>query len=210
MSRFVIVTGKIAEGGRLSDIYAARDGDFVAAVDGGVRLARDCGIKPEVAIGDFDSMDIDEVADAGIDTIKLPSAKADTDTFAAAKHGVKLGYKNFLIAGGLSGRLDHTIANLQTLAYLSAAGYEAEAIDYKNRARMLAKGETIQVGNREKYFSVYSFAGEARVTIRNARWNLDAEKITNKFPVGTSNEPLSPGSEIQCEEGTVLVVMSID
>jgi thiamine pyrophosphokinase len=142
--------------------------------------------------------------------IKLPTEKADTDTFAAAKHGIKLGYKDFLILGGLSGRLDHTIANIQTLALLASEGCRAEIIDNKNRLKILMPGEIAFVEDSERYFSVYSFEREAVVTIKNAKWDLDMARLINRFPVGTSNEPLSPRSEVLCENGLVLVVISKD
>src|SRR5699024_682398 len=58
--------------------------------------------------------------------LQVPVEKDDTDTFLAAKYGMEQGCRAFHIYGGTGGRLDHTLANLQLLVWLSqreARGY---------------------------------------------------------------------------------------
>ena len=52
----------------------------------------------------------------------LPTHKDDTDMLAAIRKGLGLGYRQFQIYGGLGGRLDHTIANIQCLLFLHNRG----------------------------------------------------------------------------------------
>ena len=64
-----------------------------------------------------------EVPDAGERVRRLPVEKDDTDTLAAVKLGLERGCTDFWIYGGTGGkRLDHTLANLQTLLYLRRRG----------------------------------------------------------------------------------------
>ena len=49
------------------------------------------------------------------DIIHVPVEKDDTDTLLCLKYGMELGYREFLMIGGIGGRLDHTMANIQTL-----------------------------------------------------------------------------------------------
>ncbi len=51
-----------------------------------------------------------------------PPEKDDTDMMLAIKLGLSRGYREFAIYGGLGGRLDHTIANIQALTYLAGEG----------------------------------------------------------------------------------------
>ena len=86
-------------------------------------------------IGDFDSA---EAPDCG-EIERHPVMKADTDTMLCLKHGLKLGYERFLFVGGMGGRLDHTLANLQTLAY-AERGAGAEMSDEFCRAVVVRNG----------------------------------------------------------------------
>ena len=72
------------------------------------------GIKPHILIGDFDSLDTE---DADCPVIRLQAEKDDTDTLVCFRHGLEKGFNDFIILGGLGGRLDHTFANLQILSH---------------------------------------------------------------------------------------------
>ena len=113
-----------------------RPDDFVIAVDGGVSRLRQQGIRPDFLLGDFDSLapeDADIVAkyrEMGDPSfLQLPVEKDDTDTMAAAKLGIEKGYTEFLIYGGLGARLDHTMANIQTLAWILRHGGQGWLLD---------------------------------------------------------------------------------
>ena len=89
--------------------------DYVIAADGGYdHLVKD-GIVPDLLIGDMDSIN----KEVNISNCKkLPVKKDDTDMIAAIKEGLQKRYTQFEIYGALGGRLDHTIANIQTLFFL--------------------------------------------------------------------------------------------
>ena len=77
-------------------------------------------IVPDLLLGDFDSMD----QPADFDRVRrVPVEKDDTDTMLAVKTGLEQGCGEFYLYGGTGGkRLDHTLANLQTLLYLRRRG----------------------------------------------------------------------------------------
>ncbi|WEV58491.1 thiamine diphosphokinase [Bifidobacterium sp. ESL0728] len=93
---------------------------FVIAADGGLDHVRGLGIRPNLAIGDFDSTNVD--VPQGVETIALPPEHDDPDMLSALKTGWSRGYRDFRIYGGLGGRIDHTIANIQMLALLAHNG----------------------------------------------------------------------------------------
>ena len=101
-------------------------GDLVIAADAGYRVCQQEGLVPDVILGDFDSM---EAPDAGEKVCRLPVEKDDTDAMLAVRRGLELGYREFVLYGSLDGpRLDHTVANFQTLQFLAdrgAVGYLA-------------------------------------------------------------------------------------
>ena len=89
------------------------DADYVIAADAGYENACRVGVEPDLLLGDYDSAPRPE---AGAKTVFLPAEKDDTDTYYAARKALELGATDVVIVGGLGGaRLDHTLANLQTL-----------------------------------------------------------------------------------------------
>ena len=98
---------------------------LVIAADAGWRWARALGVEPDILLGDYDSDRPPADVPAGrID--RLPAEKDDTDTHYAARRALEEGCGQVVILGGLGGRLDHTLANMNTLLYL--AGHGAEAV----------------------------------------------------------------------------------
>ncbi|MBB2955150.1 thiamine pyrophosphokinase [Bifidobacterium commune] len=93
---------------------------LVIAADGGFDHANVLGIKPDLVIGDFDSANAS--IPQGIETIRLPAEHDDPDMLSALKIGWSRGCRDFFIYGALGGRIDHAIANVQLLAFLSHHG----------------------------------------------------------------------------------------
>ena len=89
--------------------------DFLIAADGGLRHVQALGLTPDAVIGDFDSLGyVPEQA------VVYPVEKDDTDAMLAVKLGLERGFRRFVIYGGMDGkRLDHTVANFQTLSFLA-------------------------------------------------------------------------------------------
>ena len=95
-------------------------GDLVLAADAGYQICRRENIVPICCWGDFDSMD----QPADFDHVhRVPVEKDDTDTMLAVKTALEQGCDTVYIYGGTGGkRLDHTLANLQTLLYIRRRG----------------------------------------------------------------------------------------
>ena len=92
--------------------------DYIIAADGGLAHTNALGITPHCILGDFDSLGyVPESANV------FPVEKDDTDAMLAVRRGLELGYKEFYLYGSLDGkRLDHTVANFQTLQFLCDHG----------------------------------------------------------------------------------------
>lgn len=98
---------------------------FVAAADSGASAALAAGRRPDLLVGDFDSLDAAALAEcrrAQVEICSLPVHKDQTDGEYLLGRLAGLGYSRLLIMGGLGGRLDHTLANIFTVLPLAAAG----------------------------------------------------------------------------------------
>ena len=93
--------------------------DFVIAADKGYEALEAYGVPPDLVVGDFDSLGR---RPSHPNVIQLPSAKDDTDMVYALREGLDRGFRRFVLLGGVGGRLEHTLANLQALSWLTTQG----------------------------------------------------------------------------------------
>lgn len=197
-----------------------RPQDFVIAVDGGLKYLMECGIEPDFLLGDFDSLGeefsdiVAKYREMGEDHfLQLPVVKDDTDTMAAARLGIRIGYKEFLIYGAMGGRLDHTMANIQTMIWILRNGGRASMFDKNTRVTVIGPGVFEIPEEFEGTVSLFSLDRSLRdVTIRGMKYEVKNAAVPNDYPVGCSNETLpqggSKGAYYSIGEGTGLLVMT--
>jgi len=188
--------------GDAADAYTAREDDFILCADAGLETARRAGAKPEAVIGDFDSMDAPE----GENVIRHPVIKDDTDTMLCVKYALEMGFGDFLVVGGIGGRLDHTLANLQTLNYLAERGCHAELCDGKVHA-VAVKDGSVRIQRTAGKLSVFALCGRCEgVFIRGAKYELEDGVIEPDFPLGMGNDFKDDFAEIGVKKGILLVL----
>lgn len=182
--------------------------DFVIAADAGIRYLEECGITADLVIGDFDSLDD---VPSYPNTITLKAEKDDTDMLAAVREGIKAGYSDFHIYCGMGGRIDHTIANLQVLAYLSENGMRGFLFGKDNVITAITN-QTITFDKIPSgYVSVFSHTEKSEgVYLRGLKYELTDAVLTNTFPLGVSNEFIGKKSSISVGSGTLLIVLPAD
>lgn len=182
-----------------------RDDDFIIAADGGLRHTKKLGLTPHIVMGDMDSMKGQTIPDGAI---LFPAQKDDTDTMLAIKQGLKLGYRSFVIYGGLGGRLDHTVANIQALSYLLGEEAEGTLIDENHKVFLLRNGK-ISLDEPYHYISVFAYGGVCRgVTLQGVQYPLNRATLTPDFPLGASNQQKGEKALIQVEDGTLLLILA--
>ncbi len=175
--------------------------DFVICCDGGYLHAFAAGITPNLILGDFDSSD---VPNCDIETIILPCEKDDTDSFFAAKEGLKRGFERFLLLGVTGGRLDHTLGAISILEFLQKNGAEGEIYDQNTKIRVCNTSLSVKKGCR--YFSVFAIGSAESVCICGAKYNLDNAVINSHYQYGISNEVTDEFATISVGQGNVIVM----
>lgn len=101
--------------------FAPGPDDLVLAADGGYRALYSLGYTPDLLLGDFDSLG-DLPLPADLPVLRFPVRKDDTDTGLALRHGLDLGFRDFALYGCAGGRVDHLLANFQSMARVSRLG----------------------------------------------------------------------------------------
>lgn len=193
-------------------------GDYVICADGGFEFALKENIVPNALIGDFDSYSFSDVENVitsnqefdHMEIIRTSPIKDDTDTLMCIKFGIKKGFDDFILLGGLGGRLDHTFANIQILSYLLDNKMTGVIKDGNNKAAMIQGKDQINLSSGgSKYFSVYSYTSECTGVYEiNSKYTLDNATITQSNPLGTSNEFLDGAVTIKVKEGKLLIIES--
>lgn len=207
MSRCVIIAAHITSPVR--GIVNLRDDDLVICADGGYAFAKREGILPAIVIGDFDSLP--GGVPTGVKTLTVPVEKDDTDLMLCLKYGIEHGCDEFVLAGALGGRLDHTLAALQVAAYGCAQDCFVLLADENNLATVMGPG-TARVPRMEGYkLSVLAYTQRCTgVCESGVKWPLDHIVMSSDTPLGISNEFTAECAEISCETGQLLILLSRD
>lgn len=177
--------------------------DYVIAADGGLQHTQALGIEPQEILGDFDSLGY-----IPQDARVFPVEKDDTDAMLAARRGLALGFRELLYYGSLDGkRLDHTVANYQTLQYLADHGARGYLVGQDFLVTVVKEGTISFPEGTEGLLSVFCLGADARgVSLRGLYYPLEEGTLTAGFPLGVSNHFTGAPAEISVEAGSLLVM----
>lgn len=177
--------------------------DLIIAADGGLRHFEGAARQPDVILGDFDSLGyVPQGAQV------FPVEKDDTDVMLAVRHGLSRGFREFLIYGGMDGpRLDHTIANFQTLAFLRKQNARGFLVGKTHMATVISNETITFSGEQKGILSVFCLGQDATgVTVRGLKYSLEKGTLTADLPLGVSNHFMGTQSQISVENGSLLLI----
>ena len=177
--------------------------DYIIAADGGLAHVQALGITAPCILGDFDSLGY--VPEA---STVFPVEKDDTDAMLAVRRGLELGYKEFYLYGSLDGkRLDHTVANFQTLQFLCDHGAYGYLIGKDYMVTAVKDGALLFPNTATGIFSVFCMGSDAEgVTIRGGKYEARQATLSAGFPLGVSNHFMGKPVTVSVENGSLLVL----
>ena len=177
--------------------------DFIIAADGGLAHVQKLGITPHGILGDFDSLGY-----IPQNSTVFPVEKDDTDAMLAVRKGLELGFREFYLYGSLDGpRLDHTVANFQTLQYLADRGAVGYLIGKDYIVTVVKDGKLRFPAACTGIFSVFCMGADAEgVTIRGGKYEVENVRLTAGFPLGVSNHFTGNEVTVSVEKGSLLVL----
>ncbi len=190
--------------------------ELLAAVDAGMQFFYDAKQKPDLIIGDFDSVNQEALhyfeAQEGISWLRLIPEKDDTDTEAAVRTIIRAGYTQIHILGGTGCRLDHVLGNIQLLGIGLEADVDILLVDAHNRIRMIK--EDISIFRNEQYghyVSLLPFTPEVTgITLHGMKYPLTDYTMRCYMSIGISNEIVEEEARIQIRDGVLLVLETKD
>lgn len=184
-------------------IETIRSDDYIIAADGGYAHTQALGITPNLILGDFDSLGYAPEA-----AMRFPIEKDDTDSMLAVRQGLDMGYDRFFLYGCLDGpRLDHTLANFQTLQFLADRGATGWLIG-KDYIATVIQNQCLRFDTgAQGTISVFCMGKDAHgVDISGLKYTLSDGTLTAGFPLGVSNHFTGNPASVSVSDGSLLVL----
>ena len=187
---------------------------LVIAADGGARKAELLGLRPDVVVGDLDSLSPESLAElrrAGVEIIGHPVAMDASDTELAVLEAARRGATEIFIIAALGGlRFDHALANVLLLWLPELAGMDVRLVDGTTSIRVLGSGgdATLVIeGSAGDIVSLLPLSPEvAGVKTSGLAYALDDETLLQGPARGLSNVLQGTRAEVSARAGRLAVV----
>lgn len=178
---------------------------FVCAADSGLDVLRSWGVKPDLVVGDMDSIADPSVLAEYPDVMPFPRDKDDTDTEIGIRALRSRGFGRIVIAGGGGGRLDHLLA---VRALLERPDGPDEWLTRSERVVRLEDPTTFNV-NAGSTISVFPLAGGASgMKSSGLKWPLDG-LWWDQGHFGVSNIAVADRIAIDPGERPIFVILPL-
>jgi thiamine pyrophosphokinase len=207
--RAIVVAGGDAAG---EDAARLAGADLVIAADSGAEWLEGLGIRPDLLIGDMDSIDpglLDRLSNDGVTIERHPADKDASDAELAVARAISDGADEVVIVGALGGgRLDHELANLLLLADSRWRGHRLRIVRGGTNAQAVHGGEKLQLSGAEgDLVTLLAIGGDAwGVRTEGLRYPLSGEALGLGRSRGLSNQVEQAPASVSLERGTLLVV----
>jgi thiamine pyrophosphokinase len=180
--------------------------DFIVAVDSGAEHAYKLFLKPDLIIGDLDSIDEKTIKRAEKDSIqilKYETNKNETDFELALKHVLDQSIKDITIIGGEYGEIDHLFSVLTVI--ISYQNDELISWIHGNQSIIIPNSKKIKIGNNVK-FSILPFTDLKNLNISGAQWNLKNENIKFGKSFTLRNISIDKNIEVSVDDGKFCLI----
>ena len=205
----------IVSGGSLKDTTLIRQymtGECrLIACDRGLEHIHCAGLKPDIILGDFDSVNPDIMQHyRNVDIITYPVKKDSTDTELGIFAARELGADDIVILAGSGTRLDHTIANIQILLPLVKDGIRARLIDEHNIVELVNDRLAI-INKKGSYISLLPLTERVcGICSEGLEYPLDNTDIGIGTSLTVSNVVLSDKASVSVREGVLISIIAKD
>lgn len=209
----VIISGGYVNREFADEFLKKEKPDVIIGADSGLRYLYHSNMCPTHIVGDFDSVPR-EVIDyyRSLQTIPIREfnpVKDATDTEIAIRYAIELGVEKLWILGATGSRVDHMLANIQSLKIALDAGVEAYMVDECNRIRLLKGAISLRKEDAfGDYFSVFPLGGNVEhFSISGAKYPLYEHTLCSFDSLCVSNE-IEGETHITFPEGNVILIES--
>ena len=208
MLAVVVADGELAP----EDAELARRADLVIAADGGARWLDAQGVRPDVLVGDLDSLEaasVTRLQAAGTRVSRHPVDKDASDTELAVEAAIAAGADRVVLLGALGGgRLDHELANVALLVDRASAGVDLRLQRGATRVRVVRADRSIEIeAEVGAIVTLLPIGGDAvGVSTTGLHYPLRDETLVMGRSRGLSNVVSGAPASVSLRAGSLLVI----
>lgn len=190
-------------------------GDLIIAADGGASHCQALGIRPDIVIGDFDSLEKSSLVTftaTGSTIVQHPAEKDFTDLELAVFHAQSMAIKEVVILAALGARWDQTLANLLLPAATHFQDMKIRLVDGQQQVKLIRPNETILIqGTPGDLVSLIPISGDANGVITSGlQYPLKLETLFFGATRGISNLLIGETASIRFDSGLILCLTEAD
>ncbi|WP_442601894.1 thiamine diphosphokinase [Paenibacillus sp. KN14-4R] len=209
--RIVIVSGGQLGPWVLRQIHSD---DILVGADRGAWFLIQNGLQPDLSLGDFDSVTVDELEQIRQNSKQFmdcdPIDKDYTDTELALRWALEQQPQSIAMLGTLGSRLDHSLANIHLLYPALASGISCVMIDAHNEIRLIRE-QTLITKGPYTHISLLPLSMEVTgITLTGFQYPLNNATLQIGQSLGISNVLLEQTGIIDIKSGHLLVIQSKD
>lgn len=214
MNNILIISGGSFDVKKMSARLKEKKYDYIIAADSGAEYAASLGLKPDIILGDLDSVSAETLEyfkNEGCPVKKFRPEKDETDFDIALKEAISLKPEKITVLGATGTRLDHTLTTFFCIMRVLEDGVDCEIIDPNNR--IYFRNSDFVICKEEQYgnfVSLVPVTESVTLTIKGMKYPLENKKVFRGESLCQSNEIVDEKAEISVKDGTVAVFESMD
>lgn len=201
----------IAGGEKLTEELANSidEKNYLICVDKGLNYAHECKLKPDLIIGDMDSVNLDILLKySNVEQVKFKPEKDFSDLELAIDIAIEKKFDELDIYSAIGSRIDHSMSNIMLICKYAEKRIEISL--FADGCEILFLKNRNEFKNLEyKYFSIVPISKILKkLTIQNAKYELTDRDVYLGDTLCVSNEPKAGKLLIKKESGKAILIFS--
>lgn len=176
------------------------DNDYIICADGGLKHLDMLEIKANIAMGDFDSAEVND----SIQSVIYPTDKDFTDGEIALDYALKKNFSQILMIGMTGTRLDHTLTNIMMLSKDS----KICLIDDKNEIYAVRDNLVLHCKKGKTLSIIPVYKNLTGVSTKGLKYTLNDDTVMFGTSLANSNVIVEDECSISVRDGIGIVIVN--
>lgn len=206
----------IFAGGNIDPVFLQqiRNDDMIIGADRGALFLVEHGISPDISVGDFDSVNAEEMERIKSHSKELMTCDAVdkdlTDTELAIDLAIEKNASEIVMIGVVGSRLDHTLSNIQMM--LRGMQHQITSVIWDTNNYITLTGTGCEIIDRGyTYVSLIPLTPEVTgIQLEGFMYPLEKATLKMGQSLGVSNRLTGERGTVRIDSGLLLIIQSKD